>query len=267
MAEFECRLCGSHESHVVVAFEDWLAFARTQNDERKLVAGIVAGNEALRFGDVVQCRRCGLRSVERVPSAADLTQFYREYYANRKYSQKADKKIRRASARVRRLQKRVPGGAFLDVGCNLGYAVEAARWAGFTATGIEIDPAAIAEAQRSFPLSEFICTSVEEMAATGRTFDLVYCTEVMEHVPNITSFADALATLTKPGGWLYLTTPDAGHFRVPRDFKRWIEVKPPEHVTWFTKSQLASLFEMRGFDTSFQWNLKPGLKMVAKRRG
>jgi 2-polyprenyl-3-methyl-5-hydroxy-6-metoxy-1,4-benzoquinol methylase len=89
---------------------------------------------------------------------------------------------------------------------------------------------------------------------------------VIEHVPNAHSFMHHLARLTKTSGYVFLTTPDAGHWRVPKNFVQWPEVKPPEHVAWFTKNSLRHLLEAHGFEVvHFAWNLKPGLRVLARK--
>ncbi len=265
MSEFSCRLCGKRGYTVLVSFEAWLDNAKNAEDQRKQLAAITNNRPELNFGDIVQCETCGLRSVARVPTSDALASFYKDYYGTQGYDSKKKSKIKRASRYIRRLRKRVRIGEFLDIGCNLGFAVEAASRMGFSATGIEVDPVAVESARSYFPRSEFLCLTAEEFAATGRTFDLVYCSEVIEHVPDINVFAGALSNLTKIGGCLFLTTPDATHFRVPRDFVRWPEVKPPEHLTWFAKPQLSRLFRDQGFAVKFQFAAKPGVRMLAQR--
>ena len=263
MPEFACRLCNHQTFEAITTFQAWLHHAANSNDERKLLADTIARVPDLHFGNIVRCNSCGLRSVEHVPSRPDLGDFYRGYHANGMYRTKAEQKINKALGRVRRLQRHVSTGTFLDVGCNLGFAVEAARRSGFSATGIDIDSVAIAKAQAFFPEAEFVCTTAEEFSSRGRRFDLVYCAEVIEHVPDLRSFAAALSALTKAGGTLYLTTPDAGHFSVPRKFGTWKETKPPEHLTWFEERQLTSLFQQFNFRVSYRFNIKAGLRMIA----
>lgn len=222
-------------------------------------------SQDISFGDIVRCRDCGLYSVEKVPSEEELERFYRQYPGTRGYSQKRDKKIRRASSRIRRLMKKRAAKTFLDVGCNLGYAVEAARRCGLSASGIDLGAESIERARASFPQAEFICGDIATLSAQGRKFDIVYCSEVIEHVPDFFRFSEVLADLVAPQGILFLTTPDASHWRVPRDFVKWEAVTPPEHLTWFSKSHLKGLFEKLGFETAFEFNLKPGIKMIGRR--
>lgn len=262
-----CPACGAETWTPVASHEDWAATARTAPDQRRDMAALVAADPALDFGGLCRCGRCGLVSVERIPSADALAGFYTAYYASRSYSTKAASKLRRARRRIAGLKAAAPGNRFLDIGCNLGFAVEAARDLGLQATGIEIDPDAVARARVRVENATFHIADAEAFAAAGKgPFDILYCTEVIEHVRDPDAFAAALARLAAPGAVLFLTTPDGGHWRVPRDFTRWPEVKPPEHLRWFTREALRRLFDRHGFDVGFGFNLKPGHRMRARRR-
>jgi len=248
---------------------DWLAVLPDDaGDERRRIldrAGRAGWPVDFAF---VRCAGCGAIQVDPLPDAAVLARFYAQYHASGAYAAKGPKKIRRARRRIDRLRGAVSGRSFIDIGCKLGFAVAAAHQAGFAATGIDIDTDAVAQAKRQFPQCEFSATDIAEFAAQGRRFDLVHCSEVLEHVADVRPFVAALAALTKEGGLLYLTTPDAGHIRVRNRFLRWREVKPPEHIRWFSKAALRHVFEAAGFRVEgFRPNLKPGIRMLARRRG
>jgi SAM-dependent methyltransferase len=69
------------------------------------------------------------------------------------------------------------------------------------------------------PRQFYFCASLTGIPAPGRQFDLVLCTEVLEHVREDGQGLDELARTTAPGGWLLLTVPtppavpDSAHVR------------------------------------------------------
>lgn len=261
-----CRICDGEELEVIGDGRRWREYAEAPHDPRRrmLEIGLKLG-WSLDFV-FVRCRDCGFVALDPMPAPDLLRQIYSDYEASHGYGAKQEKKLRRATRRIHRLRRRVASGRFLDVGCNLGYAVEAARRMGYHATGIDLDPAAIDRAQQAFPACYFRADPLEELAQETTKFDLVFCSEVIEHAADVEAFARSLSGTLRPGGLLYLTTPDAGHFRVPRDFCSWSEVKPPEHVCWFTKKALRRLMLDCGVVVErFSFNLKPGLKMLARR--
>lgn len=250
------------------AYVDFIQAVALDDAPRQVLLNYLGQREQARFDTIAECDGCGVLRIEPMPSPEELGRFYASYVGDAGYSKRLDSKIRRATKRLKKLRPRIKAArpSFLDVGCNLGAAVEAARRLGFEAHGIEIGAESVEKAKQLFSECQFRAASAEELAATGAQFDLVYCTEVIEHVADPVGFVRALAQLVKPGGLLYLTTPDAGHWRRPKDFLSWHEVKPPEHVSWQTKRSLRHLFTNNGFATpSFQFTLKPGIRMVVRR--
>jgi 2-polyprenyl-3-methyl-5-hydroxy-6-metoxy-1,4-benzoquinol methylase len=201
-----------------------------------------------------------------MPTTEFRSGFYDQFHATQNYMAKKEKKIRKSRRRIRRSRKFASGREFLDVGCNVGLTVEAARLEGSSASGIDIDPHAISLAQREFPKPSFHAATAEEFRNSGKTFDVVYCSEVIEHLTEVRSFVGTLAALTRTDGLLYLTTPDAGHYRTPSNFIEWEAVKPPQHLCWFSRKNLRMLFERFGFTiVKFSFNIKLGIKMLARK--
>ena len=216
--------------------------------------------------EFLQCRSCGFISVSPMPDVTELARFYQSNESTAIYTKKEKSKLKRASRRIARLKKHMRSGTFIDIGCNIGFTVEAARRLGYAATGLEIDAETVKEAQLRFPDVSFVAGTVSDIANTGLSFDVVYCTDVIEHVIDVQSFASALSKITRQNGILFLGTPDAGHWRVPQNFLMWEEVKPPQHLCWFTRKSLKILLEEAGFTIiSFGFNLKPGLKVIARQ--
>jgi 2-polyprenyl-3-methyl-5-hydroxy-6-metoxy-1,4-benzoquinol methylase len=221
--------------------------------------------------DLYECSACGLVYLDPMPSAAESRALYADAYqgATSGYFAKVGAKLRRSRGRVRQLARRLPkgaGGRFLDVGCSGGFMVEAAREAGFEAWGLDLDPVSIAYAREHYPQNQFFDGPLEDFAP-GAPFDAVYCSEVIEHLGNANAFAAALATLMAPGAVLYLTTPDLGHWRRPKDLTTWDAFCPPAHMLYFNRQNLTRLLANHGLEViarRFAW--KPGLKLFVRRR-
>jgi len=102
------------------------------------------------------------------------------------------------------------GLEILDVGCGGGLISEPLARLGATVTGIDPSQTNIAVAQ-SHALSQgleidYRAQTAEALATQGLTFDAVVCLEVIEHVPDPKAFLAVLATLTRPGGTLVVST-------------------------------------------------------------
>ena len=102
------------------------------------------------------------------------------------------------------------GLRMLDIGCGGGILSEPLARLGARVVGI--DPSAsnitvakthAAEAALSIDYRD---TTVEELAKTGETFDVVLAMEVVEHVADVGLFLDLAAATAKPGGLMFLGT-------------------------------------------------------------
>ena len=200
-------------------------------------------------------------------TAEALSRLYRDEAAISADSYpKAGSRKRRAFIKAIKFAGYIRGRDVIDVGCGGGFVAEAMRRVGGRAVGLDLSARAIAYAGRHFPSCEFACCGIEEFLEAGRSFDFVYCSEVIEHVPDAEAFAAALARLCRRGGRLFVTTPDIGHWRVPRDVLLWDAVDPPRHVRYFTARSLASLLQRHGFAVRRKiFKLKPGLQLLAER--
>jgi len=203
--------------------------------------------------------------VSPMPSEEELNEFYRDYAKTDQYLGKLASKLRRAKKRIRiaglfRCRK-----TFLDVGCNAGFAVEAARQLGYDAHGIDIDPIAIAHAKNSYPHCKFNVCGVEQLSAQGGNYDFIYCSEVIEHLPDLSTFLPALASILSENGILYITTPDTGHYTLPKNLLAWDGIKPPEHLLYFTRRSLKHALFNYGFSSvRCSFNVKPTIKAIIK---
>jgi 2-polyprenyl-3-methyl-5-hydroxy-6-metoxy-1,4-benzoquinol methylase len=215
---------------------------------------------------IVECRICTHRFVHPMPGQAVIDAYYARYWINHKNIRNSALKIRRLKRILRRFLRHSAGRDFLDIGCNTGFGVEAARQLGYRATGVDLSDEAIDIAHELYPQNRFVKGTAQKFAEHGEQFDAVLCREVLEHMPEVHSFMASLRKLMRVGGVLWLTTPDAGHFRVPKDFPRWKEVIPPEHVNYFDLQSLTRLLRQYDIEILKKQRLwKPSLRVLARR--
>lgn len=144
--------------------------------------------------------------------------------------------------------------------------VEAAREHGYEAHGLDVDPVSIRYAEQHYPQNAYHLGAIEGYAAEGHGFDLIYCSEVIEHVPAVRRFVANIVRLLRVGGHAFITTPDISHWRRPRDLTTWDAFCPPSHCLYFSPSSLRRLLEaarLTVVKARFAW--KPGIKMLCRR--
>lgn len=221
------------------------------------------------------CDACGLIYLDPMPGPGLLAELYHDAYgqAQTGYFAKPQAKLRRSRIRMRVIQRfaKKSGGNFMDVGCNGGFMVEAARRAGFAAWGVEPDAVSVDYARRHFSGNRFFQGLIadfkpEDSNGAPILFDVVYCSEVIEHVTQPQNFLHDIYQLMSPGGVLYLTTPDISHWRRPRHLPHWDGFCPPSHVLYFSPNNLIALGRRSGFELlTRRPSWKPGIKLLMRR--
>ena len=100
-----------------------------------------------------------------------------------------------------------PGRSLLDIGCGFGFAVDFwGRETGGEAIGVELaDYGRIGARHLGVVVHDRLLQDIREL--DGRRFDVVYASEVIEHVPDPGAFVALLARYVADDGVLVLTTP------------------------------------------------------------
>ncbi len=110
------------------------------------------------------------------------------------------------------------GALALDVGTGAGYMTRAMRAAGAACYGIEYDLGELT--WRGEPPTGIANASALEMPFRTGSFDVVFSSNVLEHVPDPWAMADEMVRVTKSGGIVYLSftnwlSPWGGHETAP----------------------------------------------------
>jgi 2-polyprenyl-3-methyl-5-hydroxy-6-metoxy-1,4-benzoquinol methylase len=123
----------------------------------------------------------------------------------------------------------------VDVGCGGGdLLVRVAALLGpERVAGIDTARSAVARARQLLPEGRFVVGDATRLDL-GERFELVLCTEVLEHVRDPGALLDALERLRAPGGAIVVTVPDGAI----DDYEG--------HVSFWTEEQLAELLRPRG---------------------
>jgi 2-polyprenyl-6-hydroxyphenyl methylase/3-demethylubiquinone-9 3-methyltransferase len=102
------------------------------------------------------------------------------------------------------------GLRILDIGCGGGLLAEPMARLGATVTGIDVTEAAImaaiAHARQANLGIDYRCSTAEDLASTDTTFDVIYASEVIEHVADRGLFIRAIASMLSPKGVVIVTT-------------------------------------------------------------
>lgn len=144
---------------------------------------------------------------------------------------------------IRHLSPQTPSPRLLDLGCANGEFMLRMRDLGWQAEGLDLDDAALAEARRA-GLSVRRGT-IEDAAGSG--YDAITLGHVVEHLHEPRRVLTRARELLRPGGMLWLATPNVealGHRLFGAD---WLALDPPRHLVLFTGGALRDLLLEAGF--------------------
>jgi SAM-dependent methyltransferase len=141
-----------------------------------------------------------------------------------------------------------PGERVLDLGCGAG------RFLGLLgdgAIGVEVAEAAAERARANVPGADVRLVEPDGSLPLGHgEVDLVWCSEVLEHIPDVGHALLEVRRVLKPGGRLLATVPFHGRVQAAAIALTRFEAHfDPlgQHVRFFTRRSLADALDHAGF--------------------
>lgn len=146
---------------------------------------------------------------------------------------------------MRSLSPALPGQTLLDVGCGDGKFLALAQQMGWTVTGLEPDPSAARNARAKGIM--VIEGDISALANQVACFDVITCSHVIEHVHDPVAVLQAMHRLLKPGGSLWIETPNIDSLGHAYFAESWRGLEPPRHLVLFNHDSLNSILYKVGF--------------------
>jgi SAM-dependent methyltransferase len=137
----------------------------------------------------------------------------------------------------------------LDIGCGLGFFLEEAQQLNWKVFGTEYTDVAVEKC-----IQKRITTfkgDLSEINFGNEKFDVVTCFEVIEHIQDLTSFINHIKNILRPGGLLYLSTPNINSLNSRLLKQNWNVLCYPEHLSYFSKKSLNHLLTANCFQKLF----------------
>lgn len=146
------------------------------------------------------------------------------------------------------LARLYPGrGSLVEIGCGMGFQLEAFHKDGWDVTGIEPDRG-FCQFIAEFHGLKALPTILEEASLPEASIDVVVFLHVIEHVPDPLGTLRSIYRVLKPGGHLVIETPrfDSLMFRLFGHRER--SLNCDGHIYFFTTETLRRLCEKAGFE-------------------
>jgi SAM-dependent methyltransferase len=203
-----------------------------------------ARDEAIeRYGnhELFSCDSCGLHFWE--PRMMPDARWYEQMYGGR------DEKLLPLEPGHKYFlsDSLAPGrGELLDIGCGTGTFLAAARDAGYSVSGTELDRNAARFAKERLGLPRVLGLTISEFAEKypSEKFDVVTFFEVLEHQAAPVEFLEKVKACLKPGAYIALSVPNRERWLTGPDVLDY----PPNHFLRWNASALRNLLSAKGFE-------------------
>ena len=149
------------------------------------------------------------------------------------------------AARFRHLPRPEPGARLLDLGCGNGAFLHVAKRAGYEVVGVEPDPKA-AEAGRQSGL-DITTGASDALAHQSGDYDVITLNHVIEHLHDPVAVLRDCQRLLKPGGCIWIETPNIDAFGHKHFGAFWRGLEVPRHLVLFNDRSLRSALKQAGF--------------------
>ena len=145
-----------------------------------------------------------------------------------------------------------PGERVLDLGCGSGRFVAALRDAGAEPVGVEIAEAALERARAVAPGADLRLLGADgSLPLEHGSVDLVWCSEVLEHVADGAQLLHEVRRVLRPQGRLLVTVPYHGRVKAAAiALARFDAHFDPQgqHLRFYTRASLAASLRAAGLE-------------------
>lgn len=235
LEDVACNLCGGTRSKVVY--------------NRPYALGSMSDCAATtdsfaQYGRVVRCRDCGLVFTNPRPTLKTLLAGYGAC-VDETYLDESSSRSINAHLSLNVIRRHAKSGRLLEVGAATGCFLNAAR-ADFEVFGLEPSEWASKIARERFRL-EVYCEPMDTDRFPDGHFDVVAMIDVIEHLTDPLAALKRAARWLKPGGILYLVTPDVGSLSARVLRGSWWGLRPA-HVYYFDRERMRRMLQEAGLE-------------------
>lgn len=146
---------------------------------------------------------------------------------------------------VHHLPKPKGVGKLLDVGCGNGDFLAQMRGLGWNVRGVDFDPEAAAVGQKLG--LDIRIGSLSNETFPGESFDAITICHVIEHVHDPVELVRLSLSLLRPGGRLWLATPNTASLGHRYYRSHWRGLEAPRHLVLFNRRSMRELLAQAGY--------------------
>jgi len=200
---------------------------------------------------IFKCNDCGLLFIFPQPTDEEINLLYSEEYykpwgLNTDLPALSEMKKATFTNYLELIEKYKPIGSVLDIGCATGLFLEVAHQRGWDVHGVEISGYSAEIAQKKFGSSTVLNGSLESASYRQYSFDVVFMSDLIEHVKDLHTFLHEVFRVLKKDGLIMIVTPNASSLSLRTMRSYWPHFKK-EHLYYFSASSIEGLLKREGF--------------------
>lgn len=200
--------------------------------------------------NIFRCSYCLHVFVSPLPSEEEIKQFYDNkhkieggynYFQSygTEYSPAMQEAVEFANKNLSK------NASILDIGCGTGILLKLFQEQGFSnIVGCEISPEVLKNKVREN--LDIRIGNIQELFKDEQ-FDFITAIYVFEHILNLSIFLNTVHRILKKDGFIFAKVPNIYGLGAKIRGKNWSNMKPPQHLNYFSKQSLQLMFLQKSF--------------------
>ena len=197
------------------------------------------------YPNIMRCTNCKLVFYQKIPSQIELEKIYSKYNREEYITEQSKKNISRELSEI--LSNNTITNV-LDIACGECYSLEILRSIN---PNLNLYATEHESARENVIKKGFKFIEGEFFPVTDLNIDLIIFTEAIEHINDVNTFLKHIRGLLSPNGLVYITTPNFSSLERLLMNENWGMIKPPEHLSYFSKKSLDYAMKKNGFTCKY----------------
>jgi SAM-dependent methyltransferase len=188
---------------------------------------------------LVRCSYCSHIWISNPPAPREMSQYYGPAY-HRGISSSGEGDAVRWGRQLKVISQYKTHGSVLDIGCSSGGFLTHLEPGSWELSGIEANPE-MAERARRATKGRIFAGDVVDADFAPDSFDLITCTDVLEHLYEPRLVFDKVRRWLRPGGIFYVFVPNIMSWEARAFGPWWYGLDLPRHLHHYSAQSLAAL--------------------------
>lgn len=193
-----------------------------------------------------RCNDCGLVYINPRLTEEEISKIYRTLFKGKSLSKPPPLDFTSYKEFFKLIANYRKNNSLLDVGCFRGYLLSGAREQGWQVKGTELSEQAAACARKDYGL-DIHTGSLKDANYPENFFDVVSMLDVIEHLTDPAEYLREIERILRPGGILYIETPNFNSITRYLLGKNW-SIFFPWHLYYFTPGTLNNIVSRANLD-------------------